>query len=264
LEIAEWHGGWAELESVLYRDADCVTATGTDETLAAIKNQLPVQIRFLGYGHRVSFGYVTREVLSGNSAAKVAARAAQDVTAWNQQGCLSPHLFYVERNGRISEENFAEMLAEELTRSEAAEPRGSISEAAAAAITTRRSFYEIRAAHSPDTRQWASAQSTDWTVVYEADPQFQLSCLNRFVYVKSIVDVNQALEAADPVRGQVSTVGLAALEDRAPALANGLAHWGVSRVCPLGQMQNPPLLWRHDGRPTLGDLVTWTDWERSS
>jgi hypothetical protein len=41
-----------------------------------------------------------------------------------------------------------------------------------------------------------------------------------------------------------------------------LAHWGVTRVCPIGQMQNPPLGWRHDGRPTLGDLVTWMDWEQ--
>ena len=33
------------------------------------------------------------------------------------------------------------------------------------------------------------------------------------------------------------------------------------RVCPLGQMQEPPLTWRHDGRPALADLITWTDWE---
>jgi len=26
-------------------------------------------------------------------------------------------------------------------------------------------------------------------------------------------------------------------------------------------MQNPPLTWRHDGRPALGDLVMWTDVE---
>ena len=45
-------------------------------------------------------------------------------------------------------------------------------------------------------------------------------------------------------------------------LALQLARWGVTRVCPLGQMQNPPLTWRHDGRPALGDLVTWTDWEK--
>ena len=44
-------------------------------------------------------------------------------------------------------------------------------------------------------------------------------------------------------------------------LATQLARWGATRICPLGQMQNPPLTWRHDGRPALGDLVTWTDWE---
>jgi len=26
-------------------------------------------------------------------------------------------------------------------------------------------------------------------------------------------------------------------------------------------MQNPPLTWRHDGRPALADLVTWADFE---
>jgi len=36
----------------------------------------------------------------------------------------------------------------------------------------------------------------------------------------------------------------------------------VTRVCPLGRMQQPSFSWRHDGRPSLGDLVTWTDWEQ--
>jgi hypothetical protein len=29
-------------------------------------------------------------------------------------------------------------------------------------------------------------------------------------------------------------------------------------------MQNPPLTWRHDGRPALGDLLTWTDCENEA
>ena len=37
LEIAEWRGGNAELENALFAEADCVTATGSDETLAAIR-----------------------------------------------------------------------------------------------------------------------------------------------------------------------------------------------------------------------------------
>jgi hypothetical protein len=98
-------------------------------------------------------------------------------------------------------------------------------------------------------------------VVFEADARFQVSCLNRFIYVKPVKDLTQALQQAEVVRGKVSTVGLAAPEVKAGQLATQLARWGVTRVCPLGRMQSPPLTWRHDGRPALGDLVTWTDVE---
>ena len=77
-----------------------------------------------------------------------------------------------------------------------------------------------------------------------------------------MADLTAALQGADPIRGKVSTVGIAVPEDRAAEIATQLARWGATRICPLGQMQRPPLTWRHDGRPALGDLVTWTDWEQ--
>jgi hypothetical protein len=79
--------------------------------------------------------------------------------------------------------------------------------------------------------------------------------------VKPVRDLAEALRFADPWRGQISTVGVAALESRVPELALQLAAWGVPRVCPVGRMQEPPVTWRHDGRPALGELVTWTDLE---
>ena len=261
LEIAEWPGGSAELEGALFAEADCVTATGSDETLAAIRAQLPVKTRLLGYGHRVSFGYVASGSLTSFNAKKVVARAATDIVAWNQLGCLSPHVIYVEHGGAVAAEHFAELLAEELAKREEAEPRGEVPVETAATIASRRAFYEVRAAHSPDTRFWRSENSTAWTVVYEADARFQLSCLHRFIYVKGVTDVKSVLESADSVRGQVSTIGLAAPEERMRELALPLARWGATRICPLGQMQTPPLTWRHDGRLALGDLVTWTDFE---
>jgi hypothetical protein len=154
LELAEWRGGEAHLEKALFEAADCVTATGTDESLAAIRQRVPVTARFLGYGHRVSFGYVTARLLRGLAAGKVVACAAADVVAWNQLGCLSPHVVYVEQGGERTPEQFAEALAQELERREASEPRGELPPAVAAGIASRRSFYEVRAAHSPDTRHW--------------------------------------------------------------------------------------------------------------
>jgi hypothetical protein len=261
LEIAEWPGGNADLENVLFAEADCVTATGNDETLVAIRSQLPAHARFLGYGHRVSFGFVAKEVLSHSRALRIAVHVTDDVVAWNQLGCLSPHVIYVQTGGEVSPEKFAELLAEELEQREQVEPRGELPTPPAAVITSRRGIYEVRAAHSPETLMWYSKESTAWTVVFEADPRFQVSCLNRFIYVKPVKDLTELLQHAEVVRGEVSTVGLAAPEHHAEELAAALARWGVTRVCPLGQMQNPPLTWRHDGRPALGDLVTWTDFE---
>lgn len=262
LEIAEWAGGDATLEEPLFAEAACVTATGSDATLADVQRRLPRGVRFVGYGHRASFGYVTHGVLSGFGVKKIVVRAAEDVIAWNQWGCLSPHVIYVETGGAVSPELFAERLAEELSRCEADEPRGEISVEQAAVIASRRDFYRVRALAGRETQLWPSEGSTAWTVVFEADPRFQLSCLNRFIYVKAVADLDEALRQADSVRGQVSTVGIAAHDDEARELAARLARWGVTRVCPLGQMQNPPLTWRHDGRPALGDLVEWTGWEQ--
>jgi len=261
LEIAEWKGGSADLEQALFAEADRVTATGRDETLAALRPRIPPTARVLPYGHRVSFGYITAEALSGFNAKKVIAHAATDVIAWDQLGCLSPHAIYVEHGGGISAEEFAGKLAEELAQRENVEPRGQLTVEESATIASKRSFYKVRAASSPDTRLWCSEGSTAWTVVYEADRRFQLSSLHRFIYMKSVTDLDDLLQGAESIRGKVSTVGIAAPEDRAPEIATRLARWGVTRVCPLGKMQNPPLTWRHDGRPSLGDLITWTDWE---
>jgi hypothetical protein len=261
LEVAEWKGGLDPLDMALFAECDCVVATGSDETLAAISEKIPRSARFLGYGTRVSFGYVTREAL-GRDADSVVKRAAADVVAWNQCGCLSPHVIYAEEGGVVNGETFAGLLAKELEAMEATHPRGPLSVAEAAGIARRRSFYEVRAAHSPETKMWASKESTAWTVILETDPKFQISCLNRFIYVKTVTTVEQALHGADLLREKISTVGLAAADAEIPELARKFARWGATRICPLGRMQRPPPNWRHDGRPALGDLVTWCDWEK--
>ena len=262
LELAAWPGGSTALEVALFAEADGVTATGSDATLDAIRLRLPLKTRFLSHGHRVSFGFLAREALSSAGARRLARAAAEDVAAWDQQGCLSPHVFYVEERGAVSPESFAALLAGELARHETEFPRGELLLHESATITVKRDFYRVRATASAETQLWHSEGSTAWTVIYENDPRFQASCLNRFVYVKRAASLDDVLHHAELVRGQVSTAGLAAEGDRARELAAQLARWGVTRICPVGRMQRPPLTWRHDGRPALADLVTWTDWEK--
>ncbi|HRY47869.1 MAG TPA: acyl-CoA reductase [Candidatus Paceibacterota bacterium] len=261
IEIAAWPGGTHDLENVLFSEADCVTVTGSDQTLKAVQARLQPKTRFLGYGHRVSFAFVTSKALAQDGTSCIAKAAADDIAAWDQHGCLSPHVIYVENNPANPAEAFAEQLANALANVEEREPRAVLSTEASAVIASRRSFYEIRAAFSPATLCWFSKNSTAWSVVFEADPLFQISCLNRFIYVKGVPQLSEALQAAEAVRHHTSTVGLAAVQSEVRTLAAEIARWGATRVCPLGQMQTPPLTWRHDGRPALGDLITWTDLE---
>lgn len=262
VELAEWPGGEGALEGALFAEAECVVASGSDATMEALRRVMPSRVRLLEHGHRVSAGYVAREVLGPYDEARILQAAAADVTAWDQLGCLSPHVIYVETGGLQPPEAFGARLAEELARVEARCPRGRVSEETAAGIFRRRDFYRVRAAAGDGTRVWASPDSTAWTVVYEEDGQFQLSCLNRFVYVKPVDTLEDCLRMTEPMHGKWSTVGLAAAGLRVDELAQQFASWGVTRVCPLGRMQYPPLTWRHDGRPVLGDLVTWTNHER--
>ncbi|MCP5527107.1 MAG: hypothetical protein H7A47_09920 [Verrucomicrobiales bacterium] len=261
LELAEWPGGTEKIEAVLWEQADCVTAMGSDETIASLRRRLPDGVRFLGFGHRASVGFIAQEVMSPRELPRVVAAAAADVTAWDQLGCLSPHAFYVETGGRLGAEKFAEALAAALEAAEVRQPRGPVDALVAADIVSRRAFYEVRAAAGPETRLWQSRESTAWTVVYDADPEFQPSCLHRFVHVKAVGDADAMLPGLERMRGRISTVAVEAPRGKQAELAVRLARRGVPRICPLGRMQQPPLTWRHDARPALGDLITWHECE---
>ena len=261
LELAEWPGGSELLEAALFNEADCVTATGSDSTLTSVQSRLPATARFLGYGQRVSFEYLTREILREESIAGLTSRVADDIIAWDQNGCLSPHVIYVEERGAVESDKFAGLLGAELAKREAAEPRGKISIEDAAAIASRRSLYETLAAHRGDAKIWQSQGSTAWTVVFEHELRFRFSPLNRFIFVKPVPDLAAVFQGVDELKGKVSTVAVGAPPEKIKDVAAQLARWGVTRICAPGQMQNPPLTWRHDGRPALGDLMTWTDFE---
>ena len=101
-----------------------------------------------------------------------------------------------------------------------------------------------------------SAGSTAWTVAFDAHHGFPRSPLNRFVFVKPL-PANLPGALAE-VRPYLSTAGIWPATRANAVLA---AKIGVSRVCPIGRMQLPPLTWHQDGQPPLGRLVRWIDAE---
>jgi len=254
--VLYWTGGRSELEAVLYDEADIVTATGSDEAVEEIKSN--VKGKFLGFGHKVSFGVVARE-LTGNKT--IPALAAYDTALFDQQGCLSPHVFYVERGGVTSPHSFAGNLAGELDKLEKSLPRGRISHSEAAAIRQVRGEIMFKKLSGQGTDIWQSDSGTAWTVIYEENPAFVFSCLNRTVRIKPVVDISEVPEQVKHYRRYLQSAGTAIPENRLKKFAEQLGELGVTRICPIGLMQYPPIDWHNQGFDPFGGLIRWVDWE---
>jgi len=102
LAVVWWKGGDAQQSAAVYAEADAVLAYGGNASLEEIRRQLPVTTRFLPYGHKLGFGVIGMAALDTLRGPATARLAAIDVMRYDQQGCYSPHVFYVQRGGRMS------------------------------------------------------------------------------------------------------------------------------------------------------------------
>jgi hypothetical protein len=240
--------------------ADCIVATGSDETVATVGARVRPPRRLVTYGHRLSVAVVGSEALSGNELRDAADRLALDVALWDQLGCLSPVAAYVVDADVAAADAFAEALSGALADVEERLPRGAVDKATAARIALERADAEMRGAAGARVAVHAGAGSS-WTVVREDAPVVRPAPLHRFVRVLPTSDGAALIDALAPLGPHLAAAALAGFGAETPALARRLADLGASRICALGSMQCPPLAWSHDNRGVLTPLARLADLE---
>jgi hypothetical protein len=231
-------------------EADCVVATGDDETVAAVARRVAPPRHMLGHGHRLSLAVVGEAATRGDPLRATCDALALDVALWDQQGCLSPVAVYVVGAGRQAADRLAEELAAALARAESRWPRGEVTKRAAAHIASERAQAEMRRAAGHDVVLHGSS-AEPFSVVREADAEPRPAPLHRFVRVHPVADAAALLDALHPLAAHLAGIALAGFASETAALAWALAQRGASRVCTPGQLQAPPLDWRHEGRGLL-------------
>lgn len=236
-----------ELPDDWLRHAKAWVVFGRDETISHFRAQAGPDVLLEAHPHRVSLGLVFAD--PGRTSAR---HAARDASLFDQQGCLSPHDFYVQEDAR----GYAAALVQEMARQETENPRRPLTPSEASEIHSLRSSLRFRAASDRRVQLWESEGGTAWTVIYEEDPAFRPSCLNRVVYVKPLpADLPAVLGPALP------WVGAVGIWPATPDHAEIAATLSPSRICPLGTMQAPPWTWHQEGRQTLAPFVRWVDFE---
>jgi hypothetical protein len=241
-----------KLDAKVFAQAEAIVAFGSDATMEKLRGQARWDQRFLGHGHAASLLWLAEP---DRLTAREAAACAIDILTYDQLGCLSPQAIYFPRGADL------DALGRKLSGAlERAWRRMERKPARPLPVTARIS--EARdLAWARGHRVWLPAgKHAGWTIIFDPDPVFKPSPLHGVIYLRQISEAG--LQAAlRPIAGRISTVGSAGkTSSRWRELFLSL---GVSRFCEAGRMQFPPLSWHHDGRPALGDLVTWIDAERA-
>jgi hypothetical protein len=142
--VLVWEHGEEAVQDLLLSRADLAIATASDESIAEIGQQIERAsrdrgrtgpVRFHAHGHKVSFSAIGSEVLahglidaqSGQSVLDIVALlAALDSAFWDQHGCLSSRVHFVERGvgATHTPTEYAARLADQLRLLAMYLPRG--------------------------------------------------------------------------------------------------------------------------------------------
>jgi 4-aminobutyrate aminotransferase-like enzyme len=231
---------------------EVVVAFGGDEALAAIRTGLDAATRFIPYGPKASAGYVSREALTDDVAAReVARRAARDLVLYDGEGCLSLHALFVERGAAVSVPRFGELLATAIRDAAADFPIGLRDPHATAQLAMIRDLAVFRAASKDRTRSDPALTS-----LLLVDPPFEEPplFLPRALAIRS---VDGPSDAVTYLQHHGISLEAIAVEHPRPALLEAASMTGASRITSFGQLQRPPLGAFHGGRARISEFVRW-------
>ena len=260
LAVLYWPGGADTMETEVLARAGLVVVYGGADTVEAVRARLPATTPLVAYAHRVGVALVGREALAAGREDQIATDAARAVAAFDQRGCVSPHLFWVEEGGALTPAEWAARMATAIAAVEQDLPAGTIPPEVASQVQQLRGTWELKQAAGEGARVFRPA-GAEWTVVYDPDPAFSPSCLGRFVWVKPVSDLERVADLLAGLRPYLQTAGLCGAGERASSLVERLGSAGVTRVTSLRRMAWPPAWWHHDGGDPLRALVRWVDWE---
>ncbi len=257
LALLWWAGGDPTLEAIALARAETVIAYGGDDTLLALQQRMPAGVRFLPHGHKLSFGLIAASSLSARRGPELALAAAQDVARHDQGGCYSPHVFYVQRGGRVSPREWAELLAHALSNQHDRHPRRAPDAAESLALAQWRHQQEWRAGGVLHAGSGGDVAYADSPVPLAPGPG------QRSVLVAAFDRFDEVSQHIEPARRWLQTAGLACTPEEWPVLAARLGLAGVTRLCAVGAMTAPEAGWHHDGGHSLRDLLRWVEVEQS-
>ena len=249
-----WNGGDDAAEAALLAASDVVVAFGDDASLRTIRTHLRADARFVPFAHRMSIGYIAARALAQADSRATALRgAARDAILYDGDGCLSLHALFVQGE---PDKSIAQELAQALGAAALEFPGGALDAARAASVASYRNLAAFRAVGGRGAVYSVADDSVTLAIAPPLDaPPPLLPRVLPVYFVDSHTDVAAYIaQHALPIQA----IGVATNDVRERELAEMI---GAVRICPLGEMQSPPLGGHHGGAARIADFIRYVDAE---
>lgn len=206
--------------------ADLVLAYGQDETMAVLKKYLAPGATFIAHGHAESAALIFKPGANLNYLEKL----TYDFLSYDQRGCLSPRVVWVEEGGELSAADCARVFSETVLPPMAQQlPRGGLFPGEAAEILHQRSLSRF---HGP---VYCGA---DWTVCYDEKQDWSTVALPRFIVFRPFRTIDELNKILLPIRSHLICLG-----HTGPQTTLAQLHLNpATRFCALGEMQKQLLV----------------------
>ncbi|MBU1941818.1 MAG: hypothetical protein KKC68_08600, partial [Candidatus Thermoplasmatota archaeon] len=240
------------LNEFLFSQSDLIRATGGElarRNLTALSQKYNTPVA--GHWHKLSFITIAREYLN-KRARDVAELVSLDVSAWDQQGCFSPHEIFVEEGGKTSPLEFARILAEEMEVTAKILPKG-IRSGKMQILDGYHRFFKKQLMGEPV--KIFQSRTKDWLVIYdEASKGFEPSPQFRVIRVQPVSDILAIVPIIRPLGQFLQTTGVAIPNDRLLPFANAVGEVGVTNIRAISSMTLQKSWEPWDGRFPLHEL----------
>jgi len=219
-EINTWQHDLSVFYSKL-KKADLVIAYGHDETMTELKQAVSPNAVYLAHGHAESIAIIFKDAMNDLSLKNL----AYDMLSYDQRGCLSPRLTYIEEGGAWSPEEFARKFAEDVLPTIAEQlPRGGLFLGESEEILHQRIVHGFRG---------RVFNGHDWTVCY-TERHVVTTALPRFMIMSPFANGSALKDYLNPVRSSLVSIGVAGVLQDSELLTFIPEK---TRVCALGEMQ---------------------------
>jgi len=246
IDVVSFAGGDEERERALVELADSVSVFGSDDTVQAVADRAGKDKTIWRHGHGVSTAFCGALSIRADELDETTAKVALDVCAYDQRGCLSPQVVYVEDTA-TGADRFASALSASLGEVSSELPRGPLPPAVGAAQSQWRGMAEV---------EGRLLTGKDHAVAIRPDGGFRWSPGYRNVTVVPVDRLETAFASMAEFRNHLRCVGVDAR--CLAAVGEGLASrptW-PAYATDLGTMQTPALDAPADGRPVWSGLTT--------